>query len=300
MKRSHLILTATALAACGVSLLPGCKSGGEKDERPVLAVSIEPQRQILEQIVGDRYRVVSLMPSGENPETFDPSPRRRIDVENAKAYFKTGYLIFENNLEMTAKDKSVFVNASEGIEPVYGTHSHDAAHSEFLPVDHDDDHALGADPHVWTSVRNARIMASNMTKRLVEIDPTNAAEYQKNLQRYDAHLDSLDQAFATTLSNARGAFLVWHPSLSYFARDYGLEQIAVSSDTKETSIGTVRHIIDEATSDSVGVFFYQENIDSRQATTISAGIGARLVPYNPVDYNWEQQLSTIVDEIARN
>ena len=300
MKRSTLLLTVAALAAGCATLLPGCKSK-DKDERPILAVSIEPQRNMLERIVGDRYRIVTLMPSGENPETYEPSPRKRMDAENAKAYFKVGYLVFENNLEMTSKDKSIFVNTSEGIEPIYGTHSHDDEHSLFLPnVPHDGTHEHTADPHVWTSVRNARVIGSNMLKRLVEIDPAHAGEFQKNFEKYAAHLDSLDQAFAQTLSESNGAFLVWHPSLSYFARDYGLRQISVSTETKEATVGAIRHIIDEAKSDSVKAFFYQSNIDSRQARSISDGIGAKMVLINTMDYDWEKTLSDVVNEISGN
>ena len=234
-------IVALALAAC---------QKGEKDERPVLVVSIEPQRQMLEQLAGDDYRIVTLMPNGENPETFEPSPARRIDVENAQAYFTTGNLLFENNLEMTARDKSIFHDMSQGIAPIYGTHTHFHGHSEFLPDD--DAHVRGVDPHVWVSVKNARVMAKNMTRVLSEIDKDNAAAYQARLATYDAHLDSLDQAFAARLDSLPNtSFLVWHPSMSYFARDYGLNQIVVGSETKESSVNDLRNVIKAAKNDSV-------------------------------------------------
>ena len=43
------------------------------------------------------------------------------------------------------------------------------------------------------------------------------------------------------------SFLVWHPSLSYFARDYGLHQIALGgAEHKEVSIPALREAIEEA------------------------------------------------------
>ena len=68
-----------------VVVLCGC--GGRENGRPVLTVSIEPQRALLEDIVGDRFEVQTLLTSGANPETFEPTMRARMDVDKSKAYF---------------------------------------------------------------------------------------------------------------------------------------------------------------------------------------------------------------------
>ncbi len=285
-----VVCFATAVASCGKA----DKEGG----KPVLTVSLEPQRYMLEQIVGDNFKVVTLMPNGENPETFDPSPARRMDVDNSEAYFMVGYLPFEDKLRSTAKDTSIFVNTTSAIDPIYGTHGCCRAHSKDVHGKAGD--AMSADPHLWTSVRNARVMTAVMAHRVAEIDPDNAQLYLSRLAKFDAHLDSLDRSFAERLAAMPDkAFLVWHPSLSYFARDYGLEQLAVGHESKEVSVNGLREIVDEAKSDSVKVFFYQRDYDSRQAEVVSAGTGARLVPVNPGGYEWEKELNNIVDELLR-
>ena len=58
---------------------------------------------------------------------------------------------------------------------------------------------------------------------------------------------------------------VWHPSLSYFARDYGLEQISLGTEGKEMSAKSLTEAIDKARDKGVGVFFFQKEYDSRQA-----------------------------------
>ena len=64
---------------CAMAAVVGsCTKKAAEDGRPILAVSLEPQRYMLEQIVGDNFRIVALMPNGDNPETFDPSPASRI------------------------------------------------------------------------------------------------------------------------------------------------------------------------------------------------------------------------------
>ena len=71
--------TMMAVSSCSKSE----KASENTDDRPVLAVSVDPQRAWLEQIVGDRYRIVTLLPSGANPETCEPSRAVRQDLENA-------------------------------------------------------------------------------------------------------------------------------------------------------------------------------------------------------------------------
>ena len=72
MKRIHTIWML-------VLLLAACKPGGEKkadtpDDKPVITVSIEPLRYFTEAIAGDRFDVVSMVPKGSSPETYDPTP----------------------------------------------------------------------------------------------------------------------------------------------------------------------------------------------------------------------------------
>lgn len=292
---SFLVIVTAMLA-----MSTGCKSGDE-DKRPVLVVSIEPQRHMLEQLAGDNFRIVTMMPSGNNPETYEPSPAKRMALEDAEAYFTTGNLIFEDNLFLATKDTSLFVDTSSPLDLIYGTHSHTGEHSTFLPenIEKEDKRHL-ADPHIWSSVKNARLMAQVMTSALLRIDPDNSKEYLSRLDRYDAHLDSLDNVFSQKLANINNRqFLVWHPSLSYFARDYGLNQIAVGSEMKESSAESIGNLLEMAKTNKINTFIYQREIDSRHVDLISASIDAKILPFNGLDYNWENELSKIVDGLSK-
>ena len=55
-----------------------------------------------------------------------------------------------------------------------------------------------------------------------------------------------------------------------------------------------------ASSDSIKVFFYQPDMDSRQAKAVSSGSGTRMVPLNTLEYEWEKGLEKIVDELTRS
>lgn len=282
MKTLRLLIVAIVAAVTAA-----CNTN-KKDN--TLLVSIEPQRAMLNEIVGDRYEVVSVLSPGANPETFEPSMNARKQIERAAAYFTTGNLPFEQKL--TDGDIKV-VDTSVGITPVYGTHDHGHDHG------HNHDHDNGADPHVWTSVKNARIMAHNMYNAVVEMDPDGKDYYTARWSALDHRLDSLDRDFAARLADAPRAFAIWHPSLSYMARDYGLEQIAVGFENKEIPAGVLKDVIDEARADGVRVFFFQKEFDSRQANSLNDELGTELVQINLLTYDWERELDRIVSAMCR-
>ena len=276
-----------------VALIIGC---GETQKENVFVVSVDPQRALLEEIVGDRYEVVSVLTPGSNPETFEPGMQTRRQLENATAYFTTGYLPFEHKLAESLPESVEIINSSSGIKPVYGTHEHhhDNNHEE------SDNHEEGADPHVWTSVQNARLIAKNMYDEVVKKDPEGKDYYFARYSALDQRLDSLDQAFSKQLRNIpTKAFAIWHPSLSYLARDYGLEQIAVGFENKEMPAGILREVIEEAKEDGVRVFFFQKEFDGRQAEILNKELGTTLITINPLDYDWEKQLDGIVSALCR-
>lgn len=280
------------------SLLPlavcaACSSPADKDMRPTLAVSVAPQASLLKAIAGDDFDVVTVLGGGANPETFEPGMATRLAVDKSAAYFTTGgHLPFEAALGESLADDVRIVNTGYGIEPAYGTHGGNT----------DGDHPEGgADPHVWTSLVNLAVMVDNMTTALAELNPAHEAIYVRRADSLLTRLDSIDENYRRRLADAPArAFAVWHPSLSYFARDYGLRQIALGQEHKELSALRLKSLIDSAAREGTRVFFFQREYDSRQAATANERIGSRLVTIDPLSPDWEEQMDLIVDELTRH
>lgn len=287
MTFTHKIKYLTALvviSACLCAIVLSCAT--KSTEKQSITVSIQPQKYMLEKITGDKWDIKCLLSNGANPEFYDPSLSHLINLENCKAYFRIGNIGFEsailNKVRNSNPDLKIYDN-SEGIALISGTHGH--AHE--------------TDPHTWTSVRNAKMIANNMFKAVVELDPSNKEYYSRHFKSFLTELDSLDANISTMLEPLRGqAFLVWHPSLSYFARDYGLEQISLDTENKESSILRLQNGIDHARSLNARVFFFQKDMDSRQAQAVNQQIGAEIVNINPLSYDWKEQILIIADAIA--
>lgn len=276
------------LSACLVAALASCSGGDNTSSRPTLTVSIEPQRKILEEIAGPDYEVVSILGAGSNPETYEPTMSQLASAARSQAYFTIGYLPFEDKISASLPSSTKIEPSGYGIQPLTGTHSHGDGEQDRTP-----------DPHIWTSLPNAAIIAKNMANTLTEINPDHAADYAARLAAFTGRIDSLHAATAARLASAPSrAFAVWHPSLSYYARDYGLRQIAVGTEGKEMSPGAMRDAIDHTRADSVRIFFFQKEYDSRQAQSLNSEIGSRLIEINPMAYDWEAEIIKITDALT--
>jgi len=271
-----------ALAACSTRTV----------RKPVITVSIQPQKFLLEQIVGDKIDVRCLLANGGNPESYEPSLTHLMNLENSEAYFQIGNIGFESAIIDRIRNnnpKLKIFNTSDSIRLIIGTHGDCSDHG----------HSHEVDPHIWSSVKNGKIIATNMYKAMVNMDPANEKTYTCNYKGLMGRLDSLDNCIDSLLSDKRGtAFMVWHPSLSYFARDYGLKQISIGVEGKAESVQRIQSKIDEAKSQDATVFFAQKDFDSRQAAVISLETGVSVVAINPLNYEWDKELYEVAAALA--
>ncbi|MDR0937938.1 MAG: zinc ABC transporter substrate-binding protein [Mediterranea sp.] len=278
-------------------LLAGCggRPGG-RDGKPVIMVTIEPQRYFAQAIAGEKFDVVSMVPRGSSPETYDPVPRQLVELSESKAYLRIGYIGFEqtwmDRLLKSAPHLPVF-DTSEGIDLIEeeGTHAHSPADTTI--------HAHAVEPHVWTSPVNALLIASNTCRALCQLDKGNEAYF---LLRYDSlcrRIQRLDSVICRRLSTpgASKSFLVYHPTLTYFARDYGLRQVPIEEDGKEPSPAYLKQVIDLCRAERIRTIFVQPEFDTRNAETIARQTGTAVTPINPLSYDWEREMLRVADAL---
>jgi zinc transport system substrate-binding protein len=150
------------------------------------------------------------------------------------------------------------------------------------------DHAHAAgDPHVWVAPATVRVAARNIERALSDLDPSHAALYRENLGRLLADVDGLDREIRTLLAGAAGrSFMVYHPAWGYFAREYGLRQIAVEAGGREPSARQLIALVLEARRQGVRAIFVQRGFARKSAEVIAGEIGGRVVEVDPMDRDW--------------
>ena len=265
-----LMVTAGTLFSC---------SSAKNDNANKITVSIEPLRYLTEQIVGDRFEVVTMVPKGSSPETYEPTARQMADLSESILYIKVGELGFERTwmprLTSNAPHITV-VNSSEGIT------SH-----------------IGDDPHSWMSARNAIIMAHNIYEAVKRIDVKDSVFFRQRLDSLCNVIHATDKYIKQTTAKALcKSFIIYHPALTYFASDYGLEQLALEEHGREPSAAELEQIISTARAKGVKTMFVQREFANRNVDIITNTIGARKVEINPLGYDWNKEMRRIAAEMT--
>ena len=224
MRTAYLYLLFLSLFATG------CTSSTRQTDKERLYVSILPLRSLVEQIVGDDFKVDVLVPAGACPESFEPTPRQYVALNRSKLVFNVGLIDFEQNLLRDFPDREKLVNLSRGIRLLEGSCAHGHTHEPTGKARASEGHAHGIDPHIWTSPRALNQMAANAYDALRTSFP-DSVRYTENYEKLLVRLDSLDTACAEALRQADvHTIVIYHPALTYYAADYGLEQLAVEHD----------------------------------------------------------------------
>lgn len=280
-KKNLTAFAAAALAAA--TALTGCTGGAAPSQTAPqnsgdsaqlnIVTTIFPEYDWVRQILGEdaQAQVTLLAKDGVDMHSYQPSAadmRTIADCDlliyvggTSDAWVEEALANQANpdrqvlNLMEVLGDRVKTEELVEGMEPESHDHSHDHEeeehddhdHDEHEAVEHDHDHeevAEEADEHIWLSLKNAQILCKAIQEALAQLDPDHAADYQQNLDRYNAQLAQLDEAYQQAVDGAACKTLLFGDRFPfrYLVDDYGLEYYAAfagcSAET-EASFATV-------------------------------------------------------------
>lgn len=275
-------VAATAIMAISAVSCGARKEAVPADDRLEVATGLAPVGNLIEEVGGDSVSVVVLLESGADPEQFDPGASAMKALSQSKIFFTLGMLPFEEKIADNLTDRTGICDITETVEPIWGTHGDEA------------------DPHVWMSVRNLKAMAHTIADQLCKTRPSADKYFKSRLELLDNKLDSLDGSWRERLNPIRGkAFVVGHPTLSYFTRDYSVRQIATGAEGhKEQTALDARHRIDEAVDAGARIVFAQPGSEGRMARDMAGRLGAEIVEFDPMSPHTLTQLETVVDKMT--
>ena len=258
-------------------------------------VSIPPQAYLVERIGGEHVTVSVLLPGGQEPHTFEPTPKQVMALGGARLYFQVGTLPFERRLAkklaggntgLVAVDtsKGVRLRKLEGHDPHTGE-----KHREGL-----------SDPHVWLGPPAIAVQASNIAHSLSRADPGHARDFKKNLDTLLEDLADVDAGIRKTLAPYKGRTVyVFHPSFGYFTDAYGLKQRAVEIHGKTPTPRQIQSLIAEAKGDGVRVIFVQPQFDRSSAEAVAWAIGGVVAPVDALARDLLQNLRDMAGKVKR-
>lgn len=258
-----------------------------KIDKPIIAVSIVPQQTFVQKVCGDDYEVVTIIPPGYSPASYDPTPVEAEKFNKAVIYFTVGVPAEVNILKRISSDTKI-------------------VHLEDIVAKKYDDRLLGTsrDPHIWLSPKRVQVMVDTIAQNLVILN-NGTVDYAANAKAFNAELTQLESDITDLLAPVKNqSFVVFHPAFGYFADEFGLKMYALEEDGHEATPNHLMEMVDFAKENGIKTIFYQAEIDSAQSKSFAEEIGGVSAALSPLsgDYiaNLHKMAQTIKDSQSTN
>jgi len=256
----------------------GCqkKTNEVSDKVPLVIVSIPPYEYIIEKIVGETIEVKTLIPSGANVHSYEPTPAAVKGLEKAAIYFKLGEPI-EEKITKTLQQKNenlIVYDLKTGIKLL-----------DDCCLGHQ--HEKGKDIHIWLSPRLVTRQVVAIGKILINRFPEYADIYQENLNVLINDLEQLNAEIANKISplNTK-VLLASHPAFAYFCNDYNCRQISLEYEGKDPLPKQLDEILWEAAKSGVKAVIAMPQFSMKAAKHISKELEIPIYEFDPYAFNY--------------
>ena len=268
---------ALVIVVIAVALTGAAHASGKKLK---IGITLHPYYSFVANIVGDRAEVVALIPADANPHNYQPQPddiTRAMSIDalvvNGIGHDEWAFQIIKA-AGRTANLPIIYANASVALIPVGG----------------DQDGAKVVNPHTFVSTTAAIQQVFEITRRLGELDPDNAAYYRQNALAYAARIREMRARFMTRfaaldLSSFRCA--TTHAGYDYLMQEFGLFVSAVI-EPRHGVAPTARQLantIEAIKKANVKVLFAEKNFSLDLAKPIEAATGVKVFALSHITGN---------------
>ena len=188
-------------------------TGPGADDRPLVVVSTTILADLARQVGGERVRVVSLLGPGQDPHTYEPTPRDALALAHARLVLINGYDLdyWAERLVPASARQGQLVRVAEATDPPLMT----------WPGSDD-----RPDPHLWMDPHLVVGYVQVIADALSRVDPAGAETYARQAQALVERLRALDAWIAREVARVppeRRRLVTTHDAYRYFGRRYGFE-----------------------------------------------------------------------------
>lgn len=251
-----------------------------------------PYKTFIDSIGAGKVDVICLVPKGTNPHIYETPPQLVEDALKAKLWLclgEPGEKKFAEVFILRAPGMRI-IDLSKGLALCGASCTH-----------HDHGHDTGAlDKHIWLSPRLVKIQAEKICEALCDLLPEDAPLFRDRLHSFQAKLQAIDDELTSFFShNEKHAVLITHPSLSYFCKDYGLEQIAIEIEGKDPLPKDVEHIFEAVRSQHIDRVLIQPQHPTRGALRIAEELQLSIKTIDPYEEDYFTNLRSIAYAIGK-
>lgn len=247
-----------------------------------VAVSIPPQKELIEKMAGGRVQVISILTSGDNFDTGTISKEKQALLDSAQIFVTIG-APFEKKLTVPQSVKVVDMRENVRLKP-YSTHT------RYL----NGKSKGGEDPYFWMSPSLLVSSLSNVFLALSDIAPSDKDFFSQEYTRLTRQLNSLEGDLKRTTVNAEGREVYTdYNALGYLCEDLGVKQVLFQPQLGKDLNDLARSAI----TDRVQVIFFgpymPQGFDGKLADLIKGKVAA----FNPLTDSYFESLQGVADAI---
>ncbi|NLE29291.1 MAG: zinc ABC transporter substrate-binding protein [Phycisphaerae bacterium] len=241
------------------------------------------------QIGGERVNVVSLLPPGASPHTYE------LTMRDAKLLQQAHILIYNGSglddwagklVEKSVNKQMIHLALAESLPmapmPILISEAHDE-HDESDTDHHEHPHTI-ANCGMWLDPMRAVRMIDLIVQTLVQVDPDHQAYYQERAKRYWGQLDRLDREYRRTFQNVQGGVICLHDDLIYLFRRYNVDIYGIVElyPGKEPSLEYIRKLTDHVAGKDVLCVITEPQLSLKPAKVLAEQLRVPLMTVDPI------------------
>lgn len=261
--------------------LISCSDKMEENNDLTVAVTLAPYEYLINKIAGDNVKIITSLPPNATPHHFEPTAKLIENISKADYYFRVGAnLQFEEVWvnKLTGMNKSLkVIDLSRDLEDIDG------------------------DPHYWLSPNNLKIISEAIHSELLKVIPDQKEELNKNLNAFQDSLTTITAEIKNSLEAIPNKkLLVYHGSWSYFARDFGFEQLTIEQGSKEPTPSDLKRILNEVKQSKIPVVFVDPQHSKTSAKIVAKELRVNVDTIDPLKKDILKNLIEVKNKIEKH
>jgi zinc/manganese transport system substrate-binding protein/manganese/iron transport system substrate-binding protein len=258
-----------------IAVMAGCSHRVANPSSRLVVVTTPHLADFATQVAGPGWQIVSLVPRGADPHTFEPTAESLRNLSDARMLICIGAGLegwVANLVDGSQRSDLAVVDVSSGL-PLKSRPQSDGSRSQ-------------VDPHIWMDPVLVMGVVDRLATEFSRTDPAGEALYKANAQNYQQKLRELDtrcQNRLKSLPHQRRKLVTSHDALGYLADRYDLDVVAtviphVSTEAAETSAKEFRALMDTIEQAGVPAIFADQNENPRLYQQLASEARVKVVP----------------------
>ena len=300
------LITVVSFSACGSNNNPAgqpegtpagstAQTNGPEESKIKVSVTFNAMKEFVEAVGKDKVEISTMIPDGTEPHDFEPKAQDLAALSTAKVFVYSGLGMeawVEEAITAANNAELITVEASKGADAIKNTEPEEIEeHGQY-------------DPHIWLSLKGAELEVKNIKDALVQADPANKDDYEKNCNDFVSQLEDLYKEYDEKFQSVeKKSFVTGHAAFAYLCRDFGLEQNSVEDTFAEgePTAQQLTELVEYCKENKVTTIFAEEMASPDVSQTLANEVGAKVETIYTIESNEDDMsyLERVSDNLSK-